>query len=78
MPAPFETKEDSCYNTTVLRSPDDCEHLGRSVFHGPQLVNDGPGRSVINTGGHGRVIRTRMHSRFACARVGTDRYKFLS
>lgn len=56
MPEPFETEVDSFYNTIVLRSPDDYEPLGPQWFHTePQLVNGGPDRFVIHTGGRGLV-----------------------
>lgn len=56
MSEPFETEVGAFYNTIVLRSPDDYEPLGPKWFPTePQLVNGGPGRFVIHTGGRGLV-----------------------
>ncbi|MGV0156344.1 hypothetical protein ACSW29_23695 [Rhodococcus sp. GB-02] len=56
MPEPFETEVDAFYNTIVLRSPDDYKPPGPEWFPTePQLVNGGPGRFVIHTGGRGLV-----------------------
>lgn len=56
MPQPIAIEVDSFYDTIVLRSPNDYEPLGPEWFPTePQLVNGGPGRLVVHTGGRGLV-----------------------